>query len=481
MHHERTQGAAPVAFRFRNIGPVKDADLELGDLTIIAGRNNTGKTYLVYTLYGFLKMWNAWPAANRALRRVESPSDDGPDLPQVFEQLLREGSASFPLDERTLASQRAAFVGALSRDFSDVALPQVFSSQADDFEGASISVVHEGANPCDTGPTPAEYELLEAVSLSIRRDADQILMAVEKPHSRPLAFDLDVLVAECYVDFLLRDLFPTSFILSAERFGISLFYRELDFTKNQLVDMLQKMGDDKNRERFSPYLLIDRATSRYALPIKDNIDYTRSIPDRRGDKSEIQEARLADEIKNMMDGYYRASGDEIRFISKARGKGRSFNIPLYLASSSARGLSDLYFFLRHAAKPNQLLIIDEPESHLDTANQIELARVLSRFVRSGLKVLITTHSDYLIKEVNNLVMAGQEFEARKVILGKLGYAKNDALHPDSIRAYVAENGTLTRCEVDRFGIDMPVFDTTIDDINAAANELTSRLETAGEG
>ena len=42
-------------FRFKNIGPIKEAELELGDLTIIAGRNNTGKTYMVYTLYGFLK------------------------------------------------------------------------------------------------------------------------------------------------------------------------------------------------------------------------------------------------------------------------------------------------------------------------------------------------------------------------------------------------------------------------------------------
>ena len=43
----------PLTFTFKNIGPIKSADLELGDLTIVAGRNNTGKTYLTYTLYGF--------------------------------------------------------------------------------------------------------------------------------------------------------------------------------------------------------------------------------------------------------------------------------------------------------------------------------------------------------------------------------------------------------------------------------------------
>ena len=50
----------PIKFRFRNVGPVEDAALELGDLTVIAGRNNTGKTYIVYSLYGFLKMWRGF-------------------------------------------------------------------------------------------------------------------------------------------------------------------------------------------------------------------------------------------------------------------------------------------------------------------------------------------------------------------------------------------------------------------------------------
>ena len=56
-------------FRFKNLGPIKEADLELGDLTIIAGRNNTGKTYLAYALYGFLKRWEWSPEAIVRLTR----------------------------------------------------------------------------------------------------------------------------------------------------------------------------------------------------------------------------------------------------------------------------------------------------------------------------------------------------------------------------------------------------------------------------
>ena len=39
----------------RNIGILDEADFEVGDITVICGENNTGKTYATYSLYGFLK------------------------------------------------------------------------------------------------------------------------------------------------------------------------------------------------------------------------------------------------------------------------------------------------------------------------------------------------------------------------------------------------------------------------------------------
>lgn len=462
--------------------------MELGDLTIIAGRNNTGKTYLAYTLYGFLKMWKAWPGIDTFSHLNDSSVDrdhpvDAPDLPRISEQLRRDGSASFRIDHDTLKKQRNSLLRTLSCEFSKDAITQVFSSHDDDFENASIDVVCDEDDPDKIDLSPIDFALDREHYLSINYDAGQLVFAISRTASGTsltaspsLPYDLERQVSRCCLLFLLLRVLPTPFILSAERFGISLFYRELDFTKNQLVDMLQKVRDEKNPDKFSPFRLIDRATSRYALPIKDNIDYTRSIPDRRKVRSALRGKTLSDDVKDMMDGYYSSAEDEIRFISKARGKGRRFNVPLHLASSSVRGLSDLYFFLRHDAKPADLLIIDEPESHLDTRNQIELARLLARCVRAGLRVLITTHSDYLIKEINNLVMLAQNFKSKDAVLKKLRYKADDALDPSSVRAYIAEDGRLTRCEIDRFGIDMPVFDKTIDSINHASTELASHLQ-----
>ncbi len=41
-------------FGIQNLGPIKEANIEIGDLTIICGKNNCGKTYFTYSLYAFL-------------------------------------------------------------------------------------------------------------------------------------------------------------------------------------------------------------------------------------------------------------------------------------------------------------------------------------------------------------------------------------------------------------------------------------------
>ena len=287
--------------------------------------------------------------------------------------------------------------------------------------------------------------------------------------------DLARHVSRLYLRFLFPELPFNPFVLSAERLGISLFYKELDFTKSQLVDLLQKFGGrQENENRSWLFSLVDQTVSRYARPIKDNIDYTRSISDLRKQRSDVYGDRLFNDIRTLMGGDYAASRDEIEFRSVTRGS-RRFAIPLHLASSSARGLSDLYFFLRHVARKNHLLIIDEPESHLDTANQILLARLLARTVKTGVKVLLTTHSDYLIKEINNLIMLNSSFRNKADVVMKLEYADDDCLAPERIRAYIAAKNSITKCEIDKLGIDMPNFDETINKINDVANELSIRL------
>lgn len=469
--------AANVKFRFKNLGPVKEAELELGDLTIIAGRNNTGKTYMVYTLYGYLKTWRELLLQKDDSLLRHSLKVASVTLEDLIHEVITEGQARWKVDRDTLDKERARVIQELAQEYSKRGLPRVFNSPQETFETASIE-------------TEFSSEFLEyrrynidfrtGRVISMEYNGSEIVVSYQSSQSErdtPVEIlSLRGLIPSIYLLFLVRgiaELERVPFILSAERFFISLFYKELDFTRSEVVRLLQQMEDAKDWESSFPSLLTDR-TSRYALPIKDNIDFTRNISDHSRKKSGFSEGNSFEEIVDMLGGYFESTDDDIRFISK-KNNDSSFDMPLHLASSSARGLSDLYFFLRYVAHGRHLLIIDEPESHLDTANQMQFARVMAKLVRAGVKVLITTHSDYLIKEINNLIMLSKTFKNKENVIKRHRYKSDDFISPDSIRAYVAEGHTLTPCTINQFGIEMPVFDKTIDDINRASNDLASRL------
>ena len=443
-------------FHFEHIGPIDAAELELGDLTIIAGRNNTGKTYLVYTMYGFLRTWMAdWyrPLAAGLLGRLG-------------DFLSSEIGSGLSVDRKGIERLRNRTIGQAAARFSEGGIAQIFSSPPSAFADSRLAVDLQASLPSDGrfslaradeyrvaaryGEETIELELVWRTASVARRSAAALALNVALP---------DV---------------PTPFILSAERFGIALFYKELDFTKSRLVEMLQQIDDRNARSGRTPLLVVDRIASRYAMPVKDNVDFTRNIENILHRESAFVENKLHDEIKTLMSGYYASDEGAIRFKSKAR-KRRAFDIPLHIASSSARGLSDLYFYLRHAASKNDILFIDEPETHLDTANQVMLAHVISRFVKAGLRVLVSTHSDYLIKEINNLVMLDYLRRNGELDPKTVGYGPDDGIGSERIRAYVAEKNALTACVVDRYGIDAPVFDETIDRINRASTELASAV------
>ena len=64
---------------------------------------------------------------------------------------------------------------------------------------------------------------------------------------------------------------------------------------------------------------------------------------------------------------------------------------------------------------------------------------------------------------------------------KLGYRKDHQLTLDQVQAYVAADGTLDICKKDKFGVEMSVFDETIDELNQTSEELASQIMMKARG
>ena len=60
-------------------------------------------------------------------------------------------------------------------------------------------------------------------------------------------------------------------------------------------------------------------------------------------------------------------------------------------------------------------MIDEPELNIHPENQRHIARLLARLVNAGLRIVISTHSDYIVREFNSLLMLGQDTGELKLI------------------------------------------------------------------
>ena len=463
-------------FRFKNLGPIEDAELELSDLTIIAGRNNTGKTYMVYTLYGFLRSLREY------VSRVLSPDYlqrhlslfDAPSIEEIVSVLKSGKKVGWHIDSETLCDEQIRVIKNATALYSKTGIAQVFNMPREVFSRASFEIDFVGGF--------RENERIGILVstggiLFLDYDGERVEMSFDE-RQQPL-FDfgdkdsaLDESARQVYAQFLMQCIpyeFTHPFILSSARLSIPLFYKELDYAKSQIVRSAQQ-GEDS----------IGWA-SRYASPIHDNIDFVRNVPNFSKIDEQFHQRLSLSEIERMLGGYIERE-DEFRFISKVDGE-PIFDIPLHIASSSVCEMLNLYCYLRHEDMDHDahLLMIDEPESQLDTANQIQFARLLAHLVNSGMTVLMTTHSDYIIREINNLIMLSSPLEDGDRAKRELGYRKDHQLTLNQVQAYVAKDGTLAVCDKDKFGVELTVFDETIDELNQTSEELASQIMMKARG
>ena len=128
-------------------------------------------------------------------------------------------------------------------------------------------------------------------------------------------------------------------------------------------------------------------------------------------------------------------------------------------------LAPLILFLKYLVRPGDLLILEEPESHLHPAAQRQLARGIVRLVNAGVRVLITTHSETFVSQINHLLRISY---ASKRWLREHDFEPEDCITHDQVGAYQfawdEEQGgsVVKRLEVHKdIGIDDPLFNDVI--------------------
>ena len=431
----------------RNLGVLQQAEFELGDLTLICGDNNTGKTYATYALYGFLSRW-------RNLLSVAIPEP-------TIDALLKHGLTR--IDIAHYAEQASEIIrigcGEYQRDLSNI-----FASKRDHFERTEFRVILD------------EHALSSATERAFERrrsgfDNDTIFSFNKSTGDSCLTISLltgeraawppqtirDVIVSTV-IDLLFETIFPRPFIASAERTGATMFHDELDINSFEEDIFFDKVPD-------------------YPLPVSANVDFAGKVANivKRSSFLADHHRHVLRAFSEVIGGDYVVDENEsVRF----RPTDQEVSLSMDESSSAIRALLNIGIYVRHVARPGDLLMVDEPELNLHPRNQCRIARLFARLANLGIRVFATTHSDYIVKELNTLLMLSHDKPHLRRIAEKEGYQREELLTPDQLRVYVAgrsetgkgdrtvQDHTLTPATIDHeLGIEAGSFDETINKMN----------------
>lgn len=94
-------------------------------------------------------------------------------------------------------------------------------------------------------------------------------------------------------------------------------------------------------------------------------------------------------------------------------EGWTENLSLMNSSSMVSELAPVVFYLRYKVHPGNVLIVEEPESHLHPAKQVDFINALADLVKSGFRVIITTHSQWILEGLSNIVQRSELEQSEK--------------------------------------------------------------------
>ena len=472
-------------FRIANVGPLRDAEVDLSkQLIVLTGPNNTGKTCLAWSVYGLYasRPSDAPAFLDRYVESLVTSARHEIDLAALLEQHQQELLSFFAADyakniHRCFAAEQGSFEGAsIELRWTDPseAITRIKNARYltvfggfEQYSGYGFLELRQGlvrfAFRTRNAANREENHSVRIGSLMPAEEATSILAAMGPTDQALLRSELRRRIFSYVNAALLQrcEIFP------AERIAVNIFAKELSAKRSELVDEL--VDADIEGQRMVPMDIIRRNTGRYPWPIRDSLRVANDLS--RMSREESQFADLAAELESTVMGGKVGISSEGE-VSYAPSDAPERNLSVHLTASVVKSLSSLVFYFRHLARPNDFLIIDEPELNLHPDSQRKLARILAKAVRRGFKLMMSTHSDYIIRELNHMIMLSK---LSPEVARELGYDPECALAPDSVGVYLFNDHTATSVPVTETGFSIQTIDDQINALNADAQKLYARI------
>jgi len=464
-----------------NFGPIAKAAIDLRPLTVFVGPSNTGKSYLAILIYALHKFfgvhsigpWIGYRYWNRDLFDTEQKfnnlidsSINNETISNWIKKHLTSERAADSLDSyidlpEPVANLVRNFLRTLSRsaDSLNNGIAREFGFK--DTRNLIRNHVNSGAKVCITRPSWSDksksqdsyfsYEfIIKKLQSEIRASIPDTIQLKISEHSRVQLYNEVNEIARFMIregddkeaqrnrhalimgglaeginSLITEPLTSAAYYLPADRTGIMHAHRVV---VGSIVAQAPRAG--LQQDRLIPQLSGILADFLSQLIGLDSRLIRHPNRDTSPDLAALMETRILE--GEILEGESSDAGYPEFFYRPLEWK--HGDLSLMNASSMVSELAPIVLYLRHVVQPNEVLIIEEPESHLHPKMQVELTRHLAAAVKAGVRIIITTHSEWVLDELANLIYLSELPKPRRN-----GIAGADqALEPEEVGAWLFE-------------------------------------------
>jgi len=466
--------------KVEKIAKIDKADIEIKDLTVFVGKNSTNKSYMAHTIY----------ILNKVLSKLDR-STHGLGGYSFFNEYLKSDIAKKDIESiQNLAKfsttkQRQIQVGEHAFEIEDVrevvftfssSMETIILNMENFLLSKVINLINQSFNVNRKILTNIIFNQYQ--NNIIKSFKENKITITNGDETTDYIIILNKFFREVSDSFFQQKISKKEFYFPASRTGFVLAFDEIvsgvlrdrfggQPTATKLteptIDFISGFADIKSGkfddERFPFWFNGNHANS------KEKTKKLFEFIEKRIIKGKIIEDKKS---QNYMHFYLQINNKE--------------KLDLHLSSSATVELLPLIIFLKHFSKIDErLLVIEEPEAHLHPKAQIEMARLLVMIVNAGAKVLITTHSDYILNELSNCIKLNRaEEKKQKEYLKKYQLDKDTMISDDRVSAYLFKDINNKKTEVkeltiDEYGIANDNFDDILDELLERTDEINGMV------
>ncbi|WP_025835575.1 AAA family ATPase [Bacteroides rodentium] len=332
-----------------SLGPVRNSRIELKPFMVFSGESGTGKSYTALLVHYIYRVLCGNEISDFFTERDASYDKQKEQLPDAEQGFLHE----FTLQEFEAWCSRSAikYVGEMVGNYS--------------LEG-KVSIKFNGL-PTDRYKFSYAKEVLEMEGEM--KYYDTVSMngtPLRLPHASTGwgAIPYAVLFT-AFIKVIFRINQNSTFLLPPSRGGIVSLS---DIGRNVLTGMYKEfMWDLSDLKAISP-------------------------------KSETNNEEYSTLSRTLIDGTINLHNNDLYYEQASYGE-----IPILAGAASIKELAPFALMLQKGLVSNYSIMFEEPETNLHPELQLKVADILAQLLQQGCRFQVTTHSDYFLRRINDLL------------------------------------------------------------------------------